>query len=175
MLHSIRLVIFGFALLCLSACDSNTQQEIRIQGDTITTPLPENIREIARLGNVDLAVRITINNTFTRQQRVLNDVSGDVEFLANVPADQSNNIKVEWLAFPNNTEVLMAEYITDTQPNQETLRVSLYNETGERFDFDGDGLTNLQEIRENRNALGVYDLEVPRQTTFLGPQEELPN
>lgn len=174
MLHPIRLVIFGFTLLCLSACDGNGAREIQIQGNTITTPLPDNIREIARLGTVPLAVQVTINGADPRRQPVAADnVPEEIMVSATVPADRSNNVRVEWLAFPDNTEVLLADYVTDTQPNQESLTVSLYNDTGERFDYDDDGLTNLQEVRENRNPLGEFDLSVPRRTSFLGANREL--
>lgn len=171
MLHSIRLAALGFGLLGICAC--NSEPDIHINSNTLTATLPDKIRQVARLGTVPLEVRVTINDTTVRQQRVPNDVAEDIQVTATVPADQSNNIKVEWLAVPNGTRVLLADYIADTQPNQETLYVSLYNDTGERFDYDDDGLSNLQEARENRNILGAFDIEVPFQTSFLGANIEL--
>ena len=171
MLHPIRLAMLGFCALLISACDS--QNEIQIQGNTIATPLPDKIRQVSNLGTLPIEIQVTVNGVRSAQVRVPENAIGSIMVTANVPADQTNDVTVEWLAIPNGTRVLLADFSTVTQPNQQEVVVSAYNDTGERFDFDGDGLSNLDEARANRNILGVFDLEVPRQETFLGPRTEL--
>ncbi len=153
--------------------DSDPQSSVQIENNAISMSLPERVRQVARLGTVPLRVRVTINETAMQEEPVPNTVTGNVQVIANIPADRTNEIKIEWLALPQGTPVLLAERTTITQPNQQNLLISSYIDTGERFDFDGDGIFNLQEARENRNLLDRYDLEVPLQTTFLGPQREL--
>ncbi len=170
-MHTIRLAILGFCLFGISACNSDT--DIQIDNNRLTTTLPETIRQVARLGTVTLELRVTVNDGVARQRTIPNDIPDIVEVVANVPADQTNNIKIEWLAVEQGQRILLAEFSTVTGPNQENLFVSGYIDEGERFDFDGDGIFNLQEARENRNLLGEYDLEVPLQTSFLGARTEL--
>lgn len=173
MISTIRLAMFGFCLLALTACYG--EPDILINNNHINTPLPEKIRQIAQLGTAALEVRVSVNDDEVRQVRVSNDVAADeiVSIPVNVPADQRNNIEVRWLAVVGNTRILLADFETITEANQQTLTVAGYNDTGDRFDFDGDGLSNLQEVRENRNPLDEFDLEVPHRTTFLGASIEL--
>ena len=173
MFHITRFATLGFGLLCLSACNSSSQPDVQLQDNTLTTSMPEKIREVARLGTVPLEVRINVNGSLVRQIPVSNNVSENLVLDVDVPADQANNITIEWMAITGGTRVLLADNTIRTQPNQEAATVSLYNDTGERFDFDDDGLSNLQEARENRNILSVYDLEVPNQTFFRGANVSL--
>ena len=169
--HTIRLALLAFTLIGLAAC--NSEPDIRINNNLVTTQLPERVRQATRLGTVPLEVRVTVNDVEVRQQPVSNDISGDIQIPVNVPANQSNEIRIEWLAIVEATRVLLADFSTITEPNLATLNVSEYNEIGERFDFDGDGLPNLQEARENRNLLSAIDLEVPLRTTFLNASTPL--
>ncbi len=171
MFHTARIAAVGLCLFCLSAC--NSEPEVQLQGNTLSTPLPEQIRQVARLGTVPLEVRINVNGTLVRQVPVSNDISDNLVLEVDVPADQSNNITIEWLAIENGTRVLLADNTFRAQPNQESAIVSIYNDEGDRFDFDGDGRFNLDEVRENRNPLGPFDLEVPFQTGFVAAREEL--
>ena len=171
MFHPIRIATVGFCLLSLIAC--NSQPDVQLQDNTLTTSLPERVREVARLGTVPLEVLVKVNDTLVRQIPVSNDVSENLVFDVDVPADQANTITIEWMAAPGGTRVLLADNTIRTQPNQETVVISNYNDTGERFDFDGDGRFNIDEARENRNILGLYDLEVPRQTNFLAARNVL--
>lgn len=171
MISTKKLSVLCFCLLGLSACHS--EPDIQIDDDVLTTTLPERIREVARLGTVPLRLRVTVNDTTVRERGISNDITENIQVVANVPADQTNNIKIEWLALPDGVPVVLADFETTTGPNQENLLVDGYIDEGDRFDFDGDGIFNLQEARENRNIAGTYELEVPFQTSFLGATEEL--
>lgn len=171
MIPTKKLLVLGFCLLGLSACHS--EPDIQIEDDILTTSLPERIRQVARLGTVPLRLRVTVNDTAVREVPVRNDIAANVQVVATVPADQTNDIKIEWLALPDSIPVVLADFETTTGPNQENLLVDGYIDEGDRFDFDGDGIFNLQEARENRNIVGFYELEVPLQTSFLGATEEL--
>lgn len=171
MRFNIRYAIICLGFLCLTACDS--KPVVELQGNTLSAQLPPKIRQIARLGTVPLEFRVTVNDVMVRQVRVDNERTESIDITVDVPVDQRNNLKIEWFAIDNGTRVLLADFTTVTQPNQENAVVSLYNDSGERFDFDNDGLSNLKEARENRNITGLYDLEVPFQTGFLGAREPL--
>jgi|GEM_PF-4762147 len=174
MLPTLRLPMIGLCMLAISAC--NSEPDLRIEDGSIITSLPDSIREVARLGTVPLQLRVTINNGAPQSTQVDNENTENIRVLVDVPANQPNDIKVEWLAFPDDTPVLLAEFINRTQPNQENLNISQlqYRSSGEdRFDVDGDERTNLQEARENRNILSIFDREVPRRFEFLDASIEL--
>ena len=172
MFHPIRIATVGFCMVCLAACDSQPG-DVQLEDNVLTAPLPEQIRQVARLGTVPLEVRINVNDTLIQQIPVSSENAENIVREIDVPADQANNITVEWLAIENGTRVLLADNTFRTQPNQESAIVSIYNDEGDRFDFDGDERFNLDEVRENRNILGPYDLEVPFQTNFVAAREEL--
>ena len=172
MFQKTKIALAGFCLLCLAACDS--QPDVQFQDNTLTTSLPAPVRQIASLGTLPLEIRINVNGTLASQRRVSNDISENIDFEVDVPADQANIITVEWLAIQDGTRVLLADSTFRTQPNQESAVASNYNDdVDERFDFDGDGRFNIEEARENRNLLSVYDLEVPFQTNFVAAREVL--
>ena len=171
MIHKIKPAILGFCLIGLAAC--NSEPDIQISNNAVTTELPETIRQVARLGTVPLEVVVTVNGVETRQQPVSNDITEAIRIPINVPADQNNDITIRWLAIAEGERILLADFSTTTEPNLATLNVSEYNDVGPRFDFDGDGLSNLQEARENRNLLDTFDLVVPLRTTFLNANTPL--
>ena len=171
-----RIAAVALCVLGLSACDSQpeNQPDVQLQDNTLITSLPEPVRQIARLGTEPLEVRINVNGNLARPPvPVSNDISGNLDLTVDMPADQANNITVQWLAVVNGTRVLLAENTFRTQPNQETATVSIYTDEGERFDPDMDQRFSLQEVLENRNPLNIYDLEVPLQTGFVAAREEL--
>ncbi|MEM7259734.1 MAG: sugar-binding protein, partial [Pseudomonadota bacterium] len=67
----------------------------------------------------------------------------------------------------------LADFTEIVTPGVTVLNVLNYNNTGERFDADGDGRSNLSEAIDNRNLLSQFDLEVPLLNSFGGPVAQI--
>ena len=153
-------------LLGLGACGSS-DQIVEISDGTLAVPVPQNLRQIAALQSNQLEIQISVNRNVVR----FLPVSGEDEIVRtviNMPADQNNEITVGWYAIVGSRKIILAEFTEIVTPATTELDVPNYNSTGDRFDADGDGRTNLAEAIDNRNLLSQFDLEVPFLNSFGG-------
>jgi len=164
-INSLSRLIIGLLALPLIACEGD--QYLHIENNQLVPPVPTEIRQIAALGTLPLELQITVNDGTPRQIPVTgNPIPFDT--VVRVPENQDNDIKLAWFAITGNEKVLLADYSTTVAAGTTDLDVVSYNSTGERFDRDGDGRSNLSEAKENRNLLSEYDLKVPFRTSFGG-------
>ena len=161
-----RFSLIGAFILVLGACDGG-QQPIRLNDGVMSIPVPEKIREIRALDDDQLEIQVSVNGEVRRTVRVP-DSSETVSTVVNIPTEQSNEITVSWFAVVGSTNVLLADFTNVVAAGETVLNVASYNSTGSRFDFDGDGRSNLEEAFDNRNLLSEFDLEVPQQNSFGG-------
>lgn len=170
MLCSLSLQAMGVIALVVSAlagCMGN-DQAVRIEGDTLSIPVPQNLRQIASLQSNQLEIQVRINGDVVRVLPV-SDVDDIISTVVNMPADRSNEITVGWYAIIGSQKIILAEFTEIVIPGTTVLNVPDYNSTGAGFDEDDDGRSNLSEAMDNRNLLSQFDLEVPFLNSFGGP------
>lgn len=157
--------------LSIAGCDHNPNNGLAVQidDDRVSMPIPAAIRQIAALGDLNLAVQISVNGQIKREVPV-SATQESISTVVSVPANQSNEIQVAWLAIVSGQKVLLADYSSTVVAGTTAhdLDVVLHSTVGPRFDADGDGRPNLLEAKEKRNMLSQFDLEVPFQTSFGG-------
>ncbi len=163
-----RLMTTGMACL-LAGCFGDSA--VVLEGNRLTAPVPEDIRQIASLSNLQLQFRISVNGTLQRTIPVTG--SNDASAIVNIPAEQNNVLYLAWYAVQENTPVLLADLETTVTAGTTELNVSEYTSIGPEYDLDGDGRTNLAEARENRSLLSAFDLDVPRLLDFGGAFADL--
>ncbi len=149
----------------LSGCGGDSS--LRTDGNTLSAPIPAEIRQIAALGNLPLEIQVSVNDEVARQVPA-SGTEDSVSIVVNLPAEQNNEIELAWYAIIGSEKFLLADFSTVITPGTSELNVTNYNSNGSRFDADNDGRSNLSEVRENRNLQSVFDVEVPFQSTFGG-------
>jgi hypothetical protein len=161
--------IFAYSLLLpiLAGCLSDNDSALRVSEDSLSAPIPAEIRQVAALGNLPLEIQVSVNGTLVRQVPATG-TEDNIPVVVNLPADQNNTIDLAWFATVNAQKLLLADFSTVITPGTSEIDVSSYNSVGDRFDEDGDNLSNLKEAQENRNLLSEFDVTVPFQTTFGG-------
>jgi len=152
-------------VMLLIGCDGDTS--MRTSGDTLTAPIPAEIRQIAALGNRQLEIQVSVNGELTSVVPA-SGTEDSIRTVVNLPAEQNNEVMLAWYAIIRSEKLLLADFSTIITPGTSELNVTNYNSTGARFDADGDGRSNLSEAKENRELLSLFDAEVPLQTTFGG-------
>lgn len=149
----------------LAACDSDSV--VSLEGNQLSTPVPEDVRQIAALSALPLEFRVSVNGAITREVPV-SDAEEPVSTVVILPAGQNNEIELGWYAIVGVQKVLLADFSTVVTEGTTELNVGNYNSTGARFDEDGDGRSNLSEAKDNRNLLSEFDLQVPMQEDMQG-------
>ena len=163
-------LLLGIQSLFLVACDSKSAS-VQIEADQLTVPVPEDIRQVAALGTLPVRFQVKVNGDIAREVPVTFPVAEAITETVNIPEAQQSNIEVAWLVLTGGRKVVLADFDTRVSADQSVLQISNYRSEvadGLRFDEDEDGLSNLQEARENRNILSQYDAEVPLRTDFGG-------
>lgn len=161
--------IFAYSLLLpvLAGCLSDSDSTLRVSENSLSAPIPAEIRQVAALSNLPLEVQVSINGNLVRQVPATG-TEDNIPVVVDLPADQNNTIDLAWFATVNSRKLLLADFSTVVTPGTSELNVSSYNSVGERFDTDSDGRSNLSEAQDNRNLLSEFDVTVPFQTTFGG-------
>jgi len=165
----IRPLAPALAAILLAACQGDSA--LQISSNQVAVPLPAELREVAALRASELRLQISINDEPEPLLPVTGTINSEVDadnirtVTVEIPENQTNRIKIEWLMNVNGQNILLADFSANVAANQTTLEVDSYNFD---YDADDDGLSNLQEAEENRNLLSPYDAEVPRTTIFNG-------
>lgn len=162
-------ILVGIQSLLLAACDSKSV--VQLEGDQLTVPIPEDIRQVAALGSLPVRFQVKVNGEVAREVPVSFPIEDTITETVNIPAEQRNDIEVAWLVITEDTKVLLADFMSPVEAGQSELQIFSYSNEiadGPRFDVDEDGRSNLQEAKENRNLLSPYEVEVPAQPNFGG-------
>ncbi len=153
-------------VLLFAGCDSDSTT-INAGENNLVVPIPSDIRHVQAVSSRDLQLEVSVNGAVVRNVPV--DSVDSVNVDIRIPADQANDIQLSWFAIVEGNRILLADFETTVAAEQSAISVTSYNSTGDRFDFDQDGRTNLVEARENRNMLSAIDLEVPFSTADFQP------
>lgn len=152
-------------MLVLYGCDGSST--MRTGNNQLSAPIPSEIRQVAALSNLPLEIQVSVNGNLAQQVPATGEEES-VQVVVNLPADQNNDVTLEWFAIVDADRLLLADFSTVVTQGTEELNITNYNSTGARFDADNDGRSNLSEAKDNRNLQSQFDLTVPFQTTFGG-------
>ena len=163
--RALSTALFLSACAFLSACDSDST--IATTSDGMVVTLPAELRDVRAVRTNNLQLQVRVNDNLIRTEPVTNqdEVSLDIQ----IPGGQANEITLTWFAVIDNETILLADVTRTVADSQTEIAVSNYNSTGDRFDEDGDGRTNLSEVRDKRNPLSEIDLEVPLSNASFLP------
>lgn len=170
--RALSTAIFLSACAFLSACDSTST--IATTSDGMVVSLPTELRDVRAVRTNDLQLQVSVNGNLIRTVPVADqdEVSLDIQ----IPDGQANEITLSWFAVIDNQTILLADITRTVSDSESEIAVSNYNSTGDRFDEDEDGRTNLSEVRDKRNPLSEIDLEVPlSNATFLPANTTITN
>lgn len=154
------------SIALLAGCNSDSLS-VTANDDGMSVSVPGYLRFVQAVRGNDLQLRISLNGTLVRTVPVTDQ--DDVQVDLQVPDGQPNDIGLAWYAVIGSNSILLADYLETVADSRDSITVDSYNSTGDGFDFDNDGRTNLVEVRENRNAFDAVDLRVPFSTADFLP------
>ena len=156
--RALSTAIFLSACAFLSACDSTST--IATTSDGMVVSLPTELRDVRAVRTNDLQLQVSVNGNLIRTVPVADqdEVSLDIQ----IPDGQANEITLSWFAVIDNQTILLADITRTVSDSESEIAVSNYNSTGDRFDEDEDGRTNLSEVRDKRNPCLLYTSPSPR-------------
>ena len=121
-------------------------------------PVPDPLRQIAQLDSTALSLEVSINNNTP----LVFPSQGSIDswrISIDVPASQTNTIKVTWIENFEQERLVLAEQSStiDTGETASTFNLSYnYKTDGSGFDYDSDGVSNLAERQGATNPL-IHD------------------
>lgn len=152
--------------LSVCACDSG-------QTPTPTSlSVPDDIRRVAAIQSENLVLQIQVNN---RPPQVLpgQGLQDNWTVTIKAPGRSTNTIRITWLENYEEERIVLASQSASIQTGDETTFITLdgqYTTSGQGFDFDSDGRSNLVERQIGTNPL-VADAEsfIPNEpeTVFI--------
>lgn len=159
------------AAATVAGCDSNGEQAPLAGAPVTTIETPEFIRQVANVDPSALALHVTINGEVQIFRGQGDQPSWEVT--VNAPSGVNSDVLVGWFQTVDGESLRLAEQGTSVFVGEAPQRLELtssYTTSGEGFDADGDGFTNLQELQSRRNPLSDIDLEIPRSSaSFVQP------
>lgn len=162
---------FCATAILLSACAAEDQHTGR---STVNLPLPAAIRQITALEGAVLSLEISINNGVPA---VFNG-QGSTEawrVSVDVPASQNNTLKVTWIETIEQQRLGLAQQTTTFRTGTTASIIDLsntYQTTGNGFDYDSDGVSNLAERQNSSDPLradsGQFVINEPETISITG-------
>ena len=125
--------------------------------ESLTTafPVPDQIRQTSAINSANLTLEIRINNG---SPRVFSGQGLDDSWVVplSAPANATNTITVSWFENFQNERLLLASQTSSFTTTDAATSVTLdgnYTVSGNGYDFDSDGVSNLAERNANTDPI----------------------